>query len=105
MVFKCMKVLAEKIGMKPVKVAEGIIDVANANMERAIKVISVEKGFDVRDYEFPDLNEIPFTTQCQLILEIAGQESEILRNSKRKEEYLSTWCLQKEFKQKYDFPL
>ena len=50
MVLKYMDLLAKKLRMTSVRVAEGIIDVANANMARAIKVISVEKGFDVRDY-------------------------------------------------------
>ena len=30
--------------------ADGILKVANAAMERAIKVISVERGFDTRDF-------------------------------------------------------
>jgi N-methylhydantoinase A len=33
-----------------VEVAQGVIDVANANMARAIKVISVERGYDPRDF-------------------------------------------------------
>jgi N-methylhydantoinase A len=45
-----MDCLAKKMKMSSVRVAEGIIDIATANMARAIKVISVEKGFDVRDY-------------------------------------------------------
>lgn len=31
-------------------IAEGIIDVANANMERALRVVSVERGLDPRDF-------------------------------------------------------
>lgn len=45
-----MNRFAKKLKMNPVKVAEGILAVANANMERAIKVISIERGFDVRDF-------------------------------------------------------
>ena len=66
MVFKCMKVLAKKLGMTPVKAAEGIIDVANANMERAIKVISVEKGFDVRDYALVSFGGAGGLHACEL---------------------------------------
>ncbi|HXF04840.1 MAG TPA: hydantoinase/oxoprolinase family protein [Blastocatellia bacterium] len=33
-----------------VAVAQGILDVANANMARAIKVISVERGYDPREF-------------------------------------------------------
>jgi hypothetical protein len=32
--------------------AEGIIRVANANMERAIRVVSVERGYDPRDFAY-----------------------------------------------------
>ena len=36
---------------KPVfETAQGIIDVANANMEKAIRVISIERGFDPREF-------------------------------------------------------
>ena len=66
MVSKCMKVLAKKLGMTPVKAAEGIIDVANANMERAIKVISVEKGFDVRDYALVSFGGAGGLHACEL---------------------------------------
>jgi len=41
---------AKQLKMHPLHVAQGVIDIANTHMERAIKVISVEKGFDVRDY-------------------------------------------------------
>lgn len=34
----------------PIKLARGIIAVANANMERALRVISVERGHDPRDF-------------------------------------------------------
>jgi N-methylhydantoinase A len=50
MVSRYMDLLAKKLKMTSVRAADGIIAVANANMARAIKVISVEKGFDVRDY-------------------------------------------------------
>ncbi len=34
----------------PVKAAQGVVDVANANMEAALRVISVERGHDPRDF-------------------------------------------------------
>ena len=34
----------------PVELAEGVLTIANANMERAIRVISVEKGYDPREF-------------------------------------------------------
>lgn len=42
--------MAEKVGLSPVELAEGILDIANTNMERAIRVISVERGFDPREF-------------------------------------------------------
>ncbi len=42
--------LSAKLGLSPVELAEGVLDVANTTMERAIKVISVERGFDPREF-------------------------------------------------------
>jgi len=36
--------------MSEIEIALGILDVANANMARAIKVISIERGYDPRDF-------------------------------------------------------
>ena len=41
---------ASDLGIPPLQAADGILKVANAAMERAIKVISVERGFDTRDF-------------------------------------------------------
>ena len=41
---------AVQLGIPPLQAADGILKVANAAMERAIKVISVERGFDTRDF-------------------------------------------------------
>ena len=41
---------AQRLGVPPMQAADGILKVANAAMERAIKVISVERGFDTRDF-------------------------------------------------------
>ena len=42
--------IANQLGLSPFETADGILKVANAAMERAIKVISVERGFDTRDF-------------------------------------------------------
>lgn len=42
--------IAKQLGTSVKKAAEGIIQVANANMERAIRVVSVERGYDPRDF-------------------------------------------------------
>ncbi len=41
--------IAEPLGMSPEQAAAGIIRIANANMERAVRVSSAEKGYDPRD--------------------------------------------------------
>lgn len=47
---KAVRRLADKIGKTIIETAEGIIRIANANMEKAIRVISIEKGIDPRLY-------------------------------------------------------
>ena len=42
--------LARKMGIDPVDAAWGILRVASANMEKAIRVISVERGYDPRRF-------------------------------------------------------
>ncbi len=41
---------AAKLGLTVLELAEGVVRVANANMERAIRVVSVQRGFDPRDF-------------------------------------------------------
>jgi N-methylhydantoinase A len=41
---------ADDLGLSPDAAAEGILAVANATMERAIRVISMERGYDPRDF-------------------------------------------------------
>jgi N-methylhydantoinase A/oxoprolinase/acetone carboxylase beta subunit len=47
---QALRDLGRKMGKTPVETAEGIIKIANANMEKAIRVISIERGFDPRSY-------------------------------------------------------
>lgn len=42
--------IADPLGMTVEEAAEGILRVVNANMVRGIRVISIEKGHDVRDF-------------------------------------------------------
>jgi N-methylhydantoinase A/oxoprolinase/acetone carboxylase beta subunit len=44
------KEFAARLGMAETALMEGIVRVANANMERAIRVVSVQRGFDPRDF-------------------------------------------------------
>jgi len=45
-----MEELADRLRISPVAAAEGVVRVANAAMERAIRVVSVEKGYDPREF-------------------------------------------------------
>ena len=42
--------MARKLKISPQKIAVGIIQVANANMEKAIRVVSIEQGQDPKDF-------------------------------------------------------
>ncbi|MDZ4801253.1 MAG: hydantoinase/oxoprolinase family protein [Bryobacteraceae bacterium] len=42
--------IARALGFSRMKAAEGIVRVANANMERAIRSVSVERGYDPREF-------------------------------------------------------
>lgn len=45
-----MTALAESLGLSAAAAAEGIITVVNSVMERAMRVISIQKGYDPRDF-------------------------------------------------------
>jgi N-methylhydantoinase A len=45
-----LSILGEQLGLDPVQTALGVIEVANAHMERALRVISVERGYDPEDF-------------------------------------------------------
>jgi N-methylhydantoinase A len=47
---KRMKNMAVDLGLDPLELAEGICTLANTIMARAIRVISVERGYDPRDF-------------------------------------------------------
>lgn len=47
---KAVATLGDQLGMETTQVALGIIQVANAHMERALRVISVERGRDPRGF-------------------------------------------------------
>lgn len=41
---------AHSLGLSPTRLAEGIVQIANANMEAAIRAVSVQRGHDPRDF-------------------------------------------------------
>lgn len=42
--------LSDKLGMSPTEVARGILRIANSNMVNALKLVSVNRGYDPRDF-------------------------------------------------------
>jgi N-methylhydantoinase A/oxoprolinase/acetone carboxylase beta subunit len=42
--------LARRVGLDEAALIEGVVRLANASMERAIRVVSVQRGFDPRDF-------------------------------------------------------
>jgi len=42
--------MALKLNITPIELARGIVNVANSSMEKALKVISLQKGYDPRDF-------------------------------------------------------
>ncbi len=48
--WKAVASIGKQLGMETTQVAQGIIQVANAHMERALRVISVERGRDPRAF-------------------------------------------------------
>jgi len=47
---EALKKLAKKINKSILETASGLIEIANANMEKAIRVISIERGIDPRSF-------------------------------------------------------
>jgi len=45
-----LKQIGGKIGLNAPQTARGVIDVVNAHMERALRLVSIERGFDPRDF-------------------------------------------------------
>ena len=45
-----MEKLAEKLKLTPIQLAEGIIEIANTKMEKALRVISIEKGYNPSEF-------------------------------------------------------
>jgi N-methylhydantoinase A/oxoprolinase/acetone carboxylase beta subunit len=44
------RVLGRSLGLTEGALAEGVVRIANASMERALRVVSVQRGFDPRDF-------------------------------------------------------
>lgn len=47
---EAIEALASKAGLTPLRLAEGIVEVAESTMAGALRVVSVQRGFDPRDF-------------------------------------------------------
>lgn len=48
--YDVLDILGKKIGLNAIQAARGVVDVVNAHMERALRLVSIERGFDPGDF-------------------------------------------------------
>ena len=48
--FTVMEHLGSRLGLDAVQAAQGVIEVINAHMERALRLVTIERGHDPQDY-------------------------------------------------------
>ena len=72
--------LAREIKTNPIAAARGIIRVVNANMERAIRVITVERGYDPRDFALLAFGGAGPMHACELALDLGIRRIVMPRN-------------------------
>ena len=62
--------ICEKSGMSLVEAARGIIDVVNSNMMRTTRLVSVERGYDVREFAFVSFGGAGPLHACEICREM-----------------------------------
>src|ERR1700722_11965766 len=65
--------VARRLGISRVRAAQGILRVANANMERAIRLVSVERGYDPRDFALVAFGGCGGLHACEMAQELGMQ--------------------------------
>jgi N-methylhydantoinase A/oxoprolinase/acetone carboxylase beta subunit len=65
--------VARRLGLSRVAAAQGILRVANANMERAIRLVSVERGHDPRDFALVAFGGCGGLHACEIAQELGIQ--------------------------------
>jgi len=68
--FAAVDSIARPLGMTRIAAARGIVRVANANMERAIRVVSVERGHDPRDFALVAFGGCGGLHACEIAAEL-----------------------------------
>jgi len=62
--------IAHRLGISRAAAAQGIVRVANANMERAIRLVSVERGHDPRDFALVAFGGCGGVHACEIAQEL-----------------------------------
>jgi N-methylhydantoinase A/oxoprolinase/acetone carboxylase beta subunit len=72
--------LAQALGMTMLEAVRGVIRVVNANMERAVRLITVERGFDPRDFALMAFGGAGPMHACELALDLGIRHVILPRN-------------------------
>jgi N-methylhydantoinase A len=62
--------VAEPLGVDVLRAAEGIVEIVNVKMAEAIKAISTERGFDLRDFTLVPFGGAGPVHACQIALDL-----------------------------------
>ena len=77
---RALSELANRMKTTALNAARGVIRVVNANMERAIRVISVERGYDPRDFALLAFGGAGPMHACELALDLGVRHIVMPRN-------------------------
>jgi N-methylhydantoinase A/oxoprolinase/acetone carboxylase beta subunit len=77
---KAIAALARAMRTDAIGAASGVIRVVNANMERALRVITVERGFDPRDFALMAFGGAGPMHACELALDLGIRHIVLPRN-------------------------
>lgn len=71
---KAIAPIAERLGYSPEKTAQGIISIVVANMVAAVRVISIERGHDARDFTLVAMGGAGALHSCEVARELGIKE-------------------------------
>ena len=77
---EAVSIFAKKLGLSTEDAATGIIDITNSNMARAVRVMTVERGLDPRDYVLLPFGGAGSMHGCELADELSIDKVLVPRN-------------------------
>jgi N-methylhydantoinase A/oxoprolinase/acetone carboxylase beta subunit len=77
---RAMRNLGAEMRTRPTLAARGVIRIVNANMERALRVITVERGFDPRDFTLLAFGGAGPMHACELAMDLGIRHIVLPRN-------------------------